>query len=324
MNILIAGGAGYIGSHMNKYLSERGIDTIVYDSLVRGNLSSVKWGKFVLGDLLDIQQLNLLFDTYKIDAVINFAGYIQVGESVKDPKLYYTNNTQATQNLLDVMLDHDVNNIVFSSTAAVYGEPEYVPVDETHPTRPINPYGKSKLMIEGMLEDYSTAYGLNYITLRYFNAAGADPDGEIGDMHPVQSNLIPLVIDAALGRREDIKVFGTDWDTPDGTCIRDYVHVMDLAQAHLLAIEYLQKGGKSDVFNLGVGKGFSVKEVIDTVKKVGGKSFTIVDSEKREGDPQSLIADSTKARQVLGWSPEYENLEDIVKTAWEFASSQSS
>lgn len=316
--ILITGGAGYIGSHMNKYLNKRGIDTLVFDSLVRGNKSALKWGSFVLGDMNNMDQLELLFDSYEIDAVIDFAAYIDVAESVKNPRLYYQNNFQATKNLLEVMIEHDVNTFVFSSTAAVYGDPKYIPIDEKHPTNPINAYGRSKLMVEQMLEDYSKAYDLNYVALRYFNAAGADPESEIGDMHPIVTHLIPLAIFAAIGKTPEVKIFGTDWDTPDGTGTRDYIHINDLVQAHLLAIEYLQKGGKSDVFNLGIGNGFSVREIIDIVKKISGKDFKVVETERRAGDPAKLVADSTKAKGILGWEPEFTDIEKIVKTAWDW------
>lgn len=314
--ILIVGGAGYIGSHINKELTKKGFETVVFDSLVKGHQEAVKWGEFFQGDLNNIEDLRQVFSKYKIDAVLHFAAFIEVGESVKDPQKYYQNNVKNTLNLFQVMLENDVKKLIFSSTAATFGNPQYTPIDEKHPQIPINPYGQAKLMVEKILADYDFAYGLKYVALRYFNACGADLDNEIGENHTPESHLIPLILDAAIGKREDIKIFGTDYPTPDGTCVRDYVHVTDLAQAHILALQYLLDGNDSNSFNLGNGKGFSVKEVIDATKKVTGVDFKVTEVERRAGDPPELVADSTKAKQVLKWQPQYADLETIVKSAW--------
>jgi len=316
MKILIVGGAGYIGSHINKELTKKGFETVVFDSLVKGHQEAVKWGEFFQGDLANIEDLRQVFTKYKIDAVLHFAAFIEVGESVKDPQKYYQNNVKNTLNLFQVMLENDVKKLIFSSTAATFGNPQYTPIDELHPQIPINPYGQAKLMVEKILADYDFAYGLKYVALRYFNACGADLDNEIGENHTPESHLIPLILDAAIGKREDIKIFGTDYPTPDGTCVRDYVHVTDLAQAHILALQYLIDGNDSNSFNLGNGKGFSVKEVIDAAKKVTGVDFKVTEVERRAGDPPELVADSTKAKQVLKWQPQYADLETIVKSAW--------
>jgi len=316
MKILIVGGAGYIGSHINKELTKKGFETVVFDSLVKGHQEAIKWGEFFQGDLANIEDLRQVFSKYKIDAVLHFAAFIEVGESVKDPQKYYQNNVKNTLNLFQVMLENDVKKIIFSSTAATFGNPQYTPIDEKHPQIPINPYGQAKLMVEKILADYDFAYGLKYVALRYFNACGADLDNEIGENHTPESHLIPLILDAAIGKREDIKIFGTDYPTPDGTCVRDYVHVTDLAQAHILALQYLLDGNDSNSFNLGNGKGFSVKEVIDATKKVTGVDFKVTEVERRAGDPPELVADSTKAKQVLKWQPQYADLETIVKSAW--------
>ena len=254
--ILIVGGAGYIGAHINKMLNNQGYKTVVFDNLSFGHDDFVKWGIFEPGDLGNIQEIRGLFKKYPIDAVMHFAAFTYVGESVEDPQKYYLNNLRNTLNLFQVMLEEGVTNLIFSSTCATYGTPQEIPITETHPQKPINPYGKGKFMVEQILDDYSRAYNFNYVSLRYFNAAGADPDAEIGELHEPETHLIPLALDAAAGKREDISIFGTDYPTPDGTCIRDYIHVMDLADAHIKALEYLKKGGESDVFNLGNGQGF--------------------------------------------------------------------
>ncbi len=315
MAILVAGGAGYIGSHVCKLLTKRGFDVIVYDNLVHGYREFAKWGEFILGSTGDAGQLDILFSHYKIDAVMHFCAFIEVGESVVDPEKYYVNNLKYTINLLEAMNKYKVNKLIFSSTAAVYGMPEKIPIEEDDLKIPINPYGRTKWMIEQIIEDYSAAYGLQCIRFRYFNAAGADPDKEIGEAHIPESHLIPLVLDAAAGKRDSIKIFGTDYETKDGTCIRDYVHVNDLADAHIKGVQYLLDGGKTNYFNLGVGDGFSVREVIDTVKKVTKKDFKVVETERRPGDPAYLIAKSDKAKKILDWKVEY-NLEDMVRTAW--------
>ncbi len=314
--ILVVGGAGYIGSHANKLLHDRGYDTIVYDNLSRGHRRLAGYGTFVLGDLDNREQLRLLFDTYPIRAVLHFAASAYVGESVGNPQKYYLDNVRNTLNLLQAMLEKGVNRIIFSSTCATYGIPVEMPITETHPQRPVNPYGRSKLMIEQILGDYADAYGLSYVSLRYFNAAGADPDGEIGEMHEPETHLVPLVLDVAAGKRDSVQIFGTDYPTADGTCIRDYIHVTDLAEAHLLALEYLFAGGASDCFNLGNGNGFSVRQVIDTASRVTGRSIVAVESGRRPGDPPALVGSAAKARQVLGWAPRFAELETIVDTAW--------
>jgi UDP-glucose 4-epimerase len=316
--ILIVGGAGYIGSHVNKELNKRGYETIVYDNLLYGHKEMVKWGEFVLGDIGDIKHMRLVFSKYKIDAVMHFSAFTSVGESVELPEKYYINNVVNTLNLLQVMLETGTKYFIFSSSAAVYGIPEETPIPEDHPLNPINPYGRTKLMVEKVLEDYNKAYNLNYMSLRYFNASGADPDTEIGEKHHPETHLIPLILDAAIGRREDIKIFGNDYPTPDGTCIRDYIHVTDLADAHILALEHLMKGNDSDVFNLGNGKGFSVKEVIEKVKEVTGKKFTITQSDRRTGDPPILTASAEKTKSIIGWKQKYSELDNIIDTAWKW------
>jgi len=322
--ILIVGGAGYIGSHANKELSKRGFNTVVFDNLVYGHRSFVKWGDFILGDLNNIEQVRLVFKKYPISAVLHFAAFAYVGESVNKPEKYYLNNVVNTLNLLQVMREFQTKYFIFSSSCAVYGIPEDIPITENYPLNPINPYGRSKLMVENIIEDYSKAYNLKYVSLRYFNAAGADMEAEIGEKHDPETHLIPLVLDAALGNRDSIEIFGTDYATHDGTCIRDYIHVTDLSTAHVLALEYLLQEGRSDIFNLGNGNGSSVKEVIDTAKKVTGKDINVINLKRREGDPARLIGDSAKAGKILGWEPVYKELESIIASAlkWMMASDQ--
>jgi len=314
--ILVVGGAGYIGSHMVKMLLASGYAVVTFDNLVAGFRDAVLGGEFVKGDLKNPADLKELFKAQDFAGVMHFASHIQVGESVLNPGKYYQNNVANTLNLLDAMVAQNVNAFIFSSTAAIFGEPDYVPMDEKHPKLPINPYGLSKWMIEQILADYDKAHGLKSCCLRYFNAAGADPDGELGERHDPETHLIPLVLQAASGRRENITVFGKDYDTPDGSCIRDYIHINDLCQAHLLALEKLIEGADSMAFNLGNGQGFSVQEVIDTARKVTGKSIPVVESERREGDPARLVADSSMARESLGWQPEYAELATIIEHAW--------
>ena len=314
--ILIVGGAGYIGSHVNKMLNFHGFETVVFDNLSYGHRDFVKWGIFEEGDLGEINDLRRVFQKYPITAVMQFAAFTYVGESVEDPQKYYLNNLCNTLNLLEVMLEEKVNYFVFSSTCATYGDPVEIPITEDHPQNPISPYGKGKYMVEQVLEDYSKAYNLRYASLRYFNAAGADPDGEIGELHDPETHLIPLILDVALGNREDIKIFGTDYPTADGTCIRDYIHVLDLADAHIKALEYIQNNDLSDVFNLGNGQGFSVKEVIDTVEKVTGKKIKASEVGRRPGDPPVLVGSALKARKLLGWQPRFNDLSLIIDTAW--------
>lgn len=315
MSVLICGGAGYIGSHINKLLTEKGYDTIVCDNLVYGHREAVKWGKFVEADLADTAALDKVFEENKIEAVFHFAAFAYVGESVKNPAKYYMNNVCNTVNLLEAMRRHGCEKIIFSSTCATYGVPDKLPITEDMPQNPVNPYGATKLMVERIFKDYSAAYGLKFAALRYFNAAGADPDGEIGENHDPETHLIPLAIYAAYGELPDIKVFGTDYPTRDGTCIRDYIHVTDLANAHLLALEYLGKGGESGFFNLGNEKGTSVLEVIEAVKKISGKDFTVTLSDRREGDPPVLVGSSDRAKKILGWKPEFTDIDVIVEHA---------
>lgn len=318
MKVLVTGGAGYIGSHTCKALSTAGHMPIVFDNLIYGHRWAVRWGPFVEGDIAIHSDLDAAMQRYKPDAVMHFAAFAYVGESVQHPAKYYENNVAGTLSLLACMRKHGINRLVFSSTCATYGEPLYTPIDENHPQLPINPYGSSKLMIEQILRDYDRAYGLKSICLRYFNAAGADPDSEIGESHEPETHLIPLVLDVACGKRQQIKIFGTNYDTPDGTCIRDYIHVMDLADAHILALEYLSGVRESQSFNLGHGNGFSVRDVINVAKKVTGKEIKVIDSDRREGDPPILVGSSEKAIRVLKWQPRYDDIEVIIGTSWKW------
>lgn len=318
MAILVCGGAGYIGSHINKQLHKEGYDTIVFDNLIYGHKEAVKWGKLVVGDLKNVDEIEAVFKNNQIDAVFHFAAYAYVGESVEHPEKYYYNNVANTLNLLHVMIKYGCNRIIFSSTCATYGEPEKVPITEDMPQNPINPYGATKLMVERIFQDYHKAYGLQYVVLRYFNAAGADPDGEIGESHNPETHIIPLVLDAASGKRPDIKVFGTDYDTPDGSCIRDYIHVYDLATAHLLALHHLEAGKESQFFNLGNEKGTSVLEVVDSVKRVTRRNLKVTLTDRRPGDPAKLVGSSQKAQEVLGWKPIYGDIDVIVEHAWKW------
>lgn len=312
-NILVMGGAGYIGSHTVKHLVENGYNVIVADNLSMGHREAVKTDKFELADLMDKESLRVVFKKYPIDTVINFAGFIAVGESVENPAKYYQNNVVGTLNLLDIMLENNVKKIVFSSTAAVFGNPLYVPIDEKHITNPINPYGQTKLMIEKIFADYQKAYGLKYIAFRYFNASGCAVDGSIGESHNPETHLIPLVLKAIKGERANIKIFGDDYETPDGTCIRDYIHVEDLAVAHRLAVENIDKF--TGVLNLGTSNGTSVKEIIDIAENITGKKCPVIIEGRRAGDPAILSATSLKAKEILGWEPKL-TMEDIIKTAW--------
>ncbi|MEN8640149.1 UDP-glucose 4-epimerase GalE [Pseudomonas sichuanensis] len=311
MKFLVVGGAGYIGSHMVKHLLAAGHDVVVAD--LAPTRHQVKWVEL---DIANAAALDALFAEYSFDAVFHFASFIQVGESVTEPGRYYQNNVAATLVLLQAMVRAGVRRLIFSSTAAVYGDPQYVPIDEQHPKSPINPYGCSKWMVEQVLQDFDRAYGLRSVCLRYFNAAGADPEGECGERHEPETHLIPLILQAASGRRPAITVFGRDYDTPDGTCIRDYIHVADLASAHALAVDYLVAGGASTAFNLGNGLGFSVQQVIDTVRDVTGREVCVENAPRRAGDPPRLVADAGKARQLLGWKPVYSSLDAIVRHAW--------
>lgn len=314
--ILVAGGAGYIGSHMVALLAEKGIDTIVVDNLCTGHAPAVKGARQTyVGDLRDTDFLNTVFDENEIDGVINFAACSLVGESVSDPLKYYGNNVAGSQSMLTAMKNHGVKRIVFSSTAAVYGEPEKQPIEEADRTDPTNPYGASKLAIEGMLKWCDQAYGIRYAALRYFNAAGSNTEVGIGEDHNPESHLIPLVMKTALGQRGHIGIFGDDYPTPDGTCVRDYIHVRDLAEAHLLALEYLEREDASGIFNLGSGDGYSVKEIIDTARRITGREIPARVEPRRAGDPSVLIASNEKAAAVLGWKPK-RGLAEIVADAW--------
>lgn len=316
INVLVVGGAGYIGSHMIKCLNQYDCKITVLDNLSSGHANAVLAGDMVVGDLSDGLVLDSLFSSCTFDVVMHFASSILVGESVKDPAKYYRNNVTNTQNLLDVMVRYNVKKLVFSSTAAIFGEPQYTPIDEKHPKLPINPYGRSKWMVEQILEDFDRAYGLKSVCLRYFNAAGADPKGDLGERHDPETHLIPLILQTISGRRDSFSVFGRDYETKDGTCIRDYIHVSDLCDAHWLAIKYLLDGGDSQCFNLGNGNGFSVQEVIYMCEKVTGKKLKVIESGRREGDPAVLVADSLLARQLIGWNQKFGNLEDIIRHAW--------
>ena len=316
MNILVTGGAGYIGSHACKALAQAGYTPITYDNLVCGHRWAVKWGPLEEGNIADHARLNEVIAKYQPVAVMHFAAYAYVGESVEDPGKYYRNNVAGTLTLLEVMRDHGIDKFIFSSTCATYGIPETVPISEDHPQRPINPYGASKLMIERMLQDFDVAHGLRSISLRYFNAAGADPDGEIGEAHDPETHLIPLVLDAAAGKRSAITIFGDDYETPDGTCIRDYIHVADLADAHVLALKALEDGAKTTSYNLGNGHGFSVKEVIETAVRVSRKTVPVEIGQRRPGDPTKLVGDSTRIRSELAWNPRFAELQLMIASAW--------
>ena len=317
MSILVLGGAGYIGSHTALELVRAGHDVVIADNLVTGYRKAVpEKARFYEGDLRDFDFLDNLFRTEKIDAVIHFAAYSLVGESVTNPLKYYDNNLYGTKVLLEAMVKNGINKIVFSSTAATYGEPENIPILESDRTCPTNPYGETKLAMEKMFSWTSKAHGLRYVSLRYFNACGADESGTIGEAHNPESHLIPLILQVPNGKRESISIFGNDYNTPDGTCIRDYIHVTDLAQAHILAVKYLENGGESDIFNLGNGIGYSVREVIDTARKVTGHPIPEVEVPRRAGDPAMLVASSEKAKSVLGWKPEHDSLEEIIASAW--------
>ncbi len=325
MNILVTGGAGYIGSHNVIALLDAGYNVIIFDNLELGHIETVETLKsiksegsvidFVKGNLLLIQDIESVFSKHKIDAILHFAAYSQVAESVKEPQKYYYNNVLGTLNLLNVAMDYDVKKIVFSSTAATYGEPEYVPIDEKHPQNPINTYGKTKLMIENIMDDYDRAYGLKSVRLRYFNVAGADSQNRVGEWHNPETHLIPNILKSTSDTGKVFQMFGTDYDTKDGTCVRDYINVEDLANAHLLALKYLLDGGETNYFNLGTKEGSSVKEVFDMCEKVTGKKFPVKIQPRRAGDPAILIADNKKAKEILGWTP-VRSLEKSIQTAY--------
>lgn len=315
-NVLVVGGAGYIGSHMVHDLLRAGYGVVVLDNLSRGHRELIAGGTFIEGDLGNAVLLDNIFLKYSIAAVMHFAAYSLVGESVENPLIYYRNNVSRTIELLDAMIRHRVSCFIFSSTAAVYGEPIKVPITEDHPCHPTNPYGATKLAVERLLTDCSQGYDLKYISLRYFNAAGADSSGKLGERHEPETHLIPLILQVATGERMNIRIFGTNYPTPDGTCVRDYIHVSDLTQAHLLALESLLKGGASAVYNLGNSRGHSVRDVIKAARDVTGHSIPATTADRRAGDPAVLIADSEKICRELGWKPRYEDLKTIIETAW--------
>ena len=319
--ILVTGGAGYIGSHAALALKNAGYNVIILDNLSYGHqeiVDDVLQIKLVVGDTSDRPLLDELFSNHQIDAVMHFAAYIAVGESVKEPGKYYSNNVSSTLNLLQAMLAHDINKIVFSSTCAVYGMPKEVPMTENHPHNPLSPYAASKDMVERILTDFDTAFGLKSVAFRYFNACGADPGGGLGEDHTPETHLIPLALLTALGKRDKLYIFGTDYDTPDGTCVRDYIHVNDLADAHVLGLQYLLSGGASEVFNLGNGNGFSVREVIETAREVTGLEIVAEESDRRPGDAPILVGSSAKVRDMLGWNPNYTDLKQIISHAWQW------
>lgn len=318
--ILIVGGAGYIGSHMGKYLHAKGYTPVVLDNLSMGHREAVKWGPLYEGEIDDDTLLNIIFSKYDIKAVMHFAALCYVGESVALPLKYYRNNVGATIGLLSSMLDHGINKMIFSSTCATYGEPERLPITEDLNQQPISPYGRSKLMMEHILDDLDRAHKLKSVCLRYFNAAGADPEGELGEDHDPETHLIPLVIQAALDKERELAVFGNDYPTKDGTCIRDYIHIIDLAQAHYLALLHLLDNGESKKYNLGNGNGCSILDVINTTSEVSGKEITYKFVERRAGDPAILVGSSEKAMQELGWKPEFNTLKTIIETAWNWHS----
>lgn len=320
MSILVTGGAGYIGSHCVAALLDNGVDVVVVDDLSKGHRAALKGGRFYLGSVADKDFLNGVFEKESIEAVIHFAAYSLVGESMQIPEQYFRNNVTAGLTLIETMIEHKVPYLVFSSTAATFGEPEHTPIVETDRQVPTNPYGESKLIVEHMLKWCDQAHGLKYCALRYFNVAGARADGTIGEDHRPESHLIPLILQVAQGKREKLSLFGTDYPTKDGTCVRDYIHVEDLIDAHMLALDYLRAGNPSTAFNLGNGQGFSNREIIEAARRVTGHPIPVSEEGRRPGDPATLIASSRKAMDVLGWKPKYTNVEDIIATAWKWHS----
>lgn len=315
-NILVTGGAGYIGSHCVQQLRAEGRHVVVLDNLSTGHERFLLGDAFVQASTHDTDTVRKALTEYDISAVLHFAASCYVGESVEDPDKYYYNNIEGTRRLLAAMRESGINRFIFSSSCAVYGDPLRLPLTEEHPFHPINPYGFTKRVVEEMLKDYSQAYGLRYVALRYFNAAGADPSGRLGEAHEPETHLIPLVLQVASGRRDHISVFGTDYDTRDGTCVRDYIHIHDLAKAHLLSLEYLEAGGTSDVFNLGTEHGYTVREIIDACERITGRTVKVIEGPRRPGDPPALVAGAAKARTILGWQPDYQSLDRIIETAW--------
>jgi UDP-glucose-4-epimerase GalE len=318
VKILVTGGAGYVGSHTVKELARKGFEIVVYDNLSRGHRWAAKWGELVVGDLTDERRLRAVFNEHEIGAVLHFAALAYVGESVEHPRRYYENNVANTLTLLRVMLEQDVKRFIFSSTCAVYGNPNKIPLTEDHPLAPVNPYGRTKLVVETVLKDYDESYGMKHVNLRYFNAAGADPDGELGEDHDPETHLIPRVLLTALGRFKQVEVFGTDYPTKDGTCVRDYVHVTDLGAAHVLALEWLLRGRPSEIFNLGTGQGYTVMEIVEKARQITGRSIPAATSPRRPGDPAVLLAGNEKAIKTLGWTPQYKALDEIISSAWKW------
>lgn len=318
MAILVTGGAGYIGSHTAKTLAQVGLQPIVIDSLERGHREAVQWGPLVVADIGDRAALEKIFRDHAIEGVLHFAAFAYVGESMQKPELYFHNNVLKTLNLLETMHANGVHTIVFSSTCATYGDPIEIPISEEHPQHPVNPYGESKLMVERLLYWFGRVHGMQWTALRYFNAAGADPDGQIGEEHDPEPHLIPLAISAAMGRTKALEIYGTDYDTPDGTPIRDYLHVTDLGTAHVAALRYLQQGGESTPFNLGTGRGQTVREVIAMVERVSGQKVPVREVGRRAGDPPALVANASKSAKLLHWTPQHSALEEIVRTAWDW------
>ncbi len=320
MRVLVTGGAGYIGSHTAKALAKAGHEPVVLDNLSSGHRWAVKWGPFLDRDLASTEGLRPFLEKERVEAVLHFAAHLLVGESVRNPRKYYWNNVVNTLRLLDVMLEAGIKRMVFSSSAATYGNPQKVPIPEDHPKEPVNPYGETKLAMERALQWYGNAYGMKWVVLRYFNAAGADPEGELGECHDPEAHLIPLTIQATLGQRPHVEIYGTDYPTPDGTAVRDYIHVTDLADAHVRALEYLAGGGASRALNLGTGQGYSVREVIQAVGKVSSRPVPFREGPRRAGDPPILIADARLAGEVLGWKPQHSQLQTIIRDAWNWHS----
>jgi UDP-glucose 4-epimerase len=322
MKVLVTGGAGYIGSHTVKMLIEKGHKVIVFDNLSRGHIESVPKGvPFEKVDILDIKELNSVFKKYNFDSIIHFAAFAYVGESVENPAMYFRNNVSGSSNLIKIANENGVKKFIFSSTCSLYGNPEIIPISEKESIKPINPYAKTKHLVEEILGFYDTSFGMKYAALRYFNAAGASDDSSIGESHDPEPHLIPLVLFSALGKRDNIKIYGNDYNTKDGTCIRDYIHVNDLADAHIKALELLDSGNDSEKINLGTGNGYSVLEIIDKAREITGKEIKSVITDRRSGDPDILVADNKKAKEVLGWIPKY-NLEKIIETAWKWHRNQ--
>ena len=318
MAILVIGGAGYIGSHTSFILRDRGYEVVVFDSLELGHKEAVEGLHFVKGDYADLPLLSKTMQDYKVDAVMHFGAYASVGDSVANPAKYYENNIGKGLVILRAMLDNNVTDMIFSSSAATYGEPQILPIPENHPQKTTNPYGETKLMYERILQDYDHAFGLKSVSLRYFNAAGADPEGRLGEDHTPEQHIIPLVIDTALGRRDEVKIFGTDWDTRDGSCLRDFVHIVDLADAHIRALEYLRNGGKTTAYNLGNSYGTTVLEVVAATEKVTGKKVKATPAPRRPGDPGRLVASCDKIKAELGWEPKYPDIETIIEHAYKW------